>query len=1571
MGIGDFLSDITPDVVEDAVEDATEWVGDGVEAAGDWSADRLQDVGWDSGADWVREQSRSLANRMGAEVDELDLGQTEDKSKLIYGSASKLRSTAAHLKDFQKSFTSVGEGLKGLDSSAVKGEGADAFRETVAVEPPKWFKGADAYGKAAEALETFASTVEWAQDQAQTAIEKWKAGTKASADALDAFKAKTETYNQAVDKYNAQPAEKQDLSSLPPKPGKFVDPGTALMKEAQEILAEARRQRNSAAETARTSVRAARDAAPPKPSYAEQAKSGLDEIEVMQSHFVGGIIKGTAGLVTFVRSVNPLDPYNLTHPAEYGLALSNTAAGLVQVANDPWGAGKQMVTGFMKDPAEGFGRLVPDLLLTAATGGGGAAVKGARIAKEAADLAADASRARKAVDDAPAGTHDRSDGERTTQNTDPVDLATGRMFLPQTDVVLPGTLPLVFSRRVESGYRAGRFFGPSWSSTVDERLEVDPVGVVHVTADGLFLTYPHPAPGLPTAPETGRARARLVREDSGDYTITDPDTGLVRSFTVPLGAEPGADGDIWLTQITDRNHNTVTIDRTETGAPLAIAHSGGYHLVLTTDEENGRITALELADGDTTHPIRTYGYTNGDLTTVSKPSGATLTFEYDEDHRVTAWIDSNNSRYDYVYDDRHRVIGEGGEAGHYQLTLAYGTPDPATGHRTTTLTTARGHTTRHLIDRNSRTLATTNPLGHTARYTYDSRGNQLSHTDPLGHTTTYTYDGDGRLTSLILADTSQARTEYDSWGLPTAHFGRDGTSKQQEYDERGNLVVVTDQCGSSTRWTYDAQGRPTSVTDAQGGVAQVLCDGPGLPLRTTDPAGSAICIDRDGFGRPVRITDPLGAITQLAWSSDGELTRRTSPDGAVEAWAYDGEGNCTSHTDAVGRTTLFEYTHFDLLSARTDPDGTRHEFSHDNELRLTEVTNPQGKTWSYTYDRGGYLASETDFDGRTLTYSLDPAGRLRSLTNALGQVISYERDQVGRVINKDVLGEVTHYAYDRAGRLTRAAAPNCELTYQYDRRGRVKTEVSDGYATTYAYDALGRRTRRTTPTGQVTSYSYDAAGHLARLTSGEHHIVFTRDASGHEHKRTYGESLAFLSTWNAAGRLSAESIATDTKFVNHRAYTYRADGQLTSLSDALRGTSSFELDAADRVTSVTAAGWTETYAYDSAGNQTHASWPTVHPRHETVGERVYEGTNISRAGSTRYRHDTIGRVIVRQRTRLSRKPDTWHYSWNAEDLLTGVTTPDGVRWRYCYDPLGRRTAKQRLADDGETVVEETRFTWDGTTLCEQTSVSRELPNPITLTWDHHGRRPLAQTERIRSEEVPHSTVDERFFAIATDIIGTPTELISETGDIAWRCRSTLWGITAWNTDASGYTPLRFPGQYHDPETGLHYNYLRHYDPGTGRYVSPDPLGLAPNSNPVSYVGNPKSQSDYLGLAPNDYSPDKEPEDKVPSGEHYSTEDLARVAEHLGTRVDPWEVNDAMIANIRARMEAGLPLSEGQIYFMRHELTEAKLMDEGMPYEEAHEIALKTHPHLKNYSPDVIAQYPGWFSKPWRKAWGMD
>ena len=49
--------------------------------------------------------------------------------------------------------------------------------------------------------------------------------------------------------------------------------------------------------------------------------------------------------------------------------------------------------------------------------------------------------------------------------------------------------------------------------------------------------------------------------------------------------------------------------------------------------------------------------------------------------------------------------------------------------------------------------------------------------------------------------------------------------------------------------------------------------------------------------------------------------------------------------------------------------------------------------------------------------------------------------------------------------------------------------------------------------------------------------------------------------------------------------------------------------------------------------------------------------------------------------------------------------------------------------------------------------------------------------------------------------------------------------------------IRFPGQYFDAETGLHYNRFRYYDPGIGRYVSADPIGQTGETNLYSYAAN--------------------------------------------------------------------------------------------------------------------------------------
>lgn len=416
------------------------------------------------------------------------------------------------------------------------------------------------------------------------------------------------------------------------------------------------------------------------------------------------------------------------------------------------------------------------------------------------------------------------------------------------------------------------------------------------------------------------------------------------------------------------------------------------------------------------------------------------------------------------------------------------------------------------------------------------------------------------------------------------------------------------------------------------------------------------------------------------------------------------------------------------------------------------------------------------------------------------------------------------------------------------------------------------------------------------MTTAGRRMEFTYDTAGREVTRRIGDSLVLDHAFDSAGRLTAQTVTgrADVR-VRHRNYSYRADGHLTAVDDIAGGRQEYELDPAGRVTAVHAVGWSETYAYDQAGNQTFASWPTDHPGSETIGERTYESNRITRAGAVRYEHDRLGRVTVRRKTRLSRQPDIWRYVWDAEDRLITASTPDGTLWRYLYDPFGRRMAKLRLAADGQSVEERIDFTWDGNTLCEQTSSSSAQPHLVVITWDHQDIRPIAQTERIL--DASREEVDSRFFAIVTDLIGPPTELIDESGDVAWHTRSTLWGLTTWAANSTAYTALRFPGQYADLETGLHYNYFRHYDPENARYLTSDPLGLTPAPNPFTYVANPHAWTDYLGLAP-DYVPIY----RTPKGAHAQYE-----LDH-----GPNPANHQPGVDI-----GGGVISDGKIYFGEH------------------------------------------------------
>ncbi|MFF9626452.1 RHS repeat-associated core domain-containing protein [Streptomyces griseosporeus] len=1034
---------------------------------------------------------------------------------------------------------------------------------------------------------------------------------------------------------------------------------------------------------------------------------------------------------------------------------------------------------------------------------------------------------------------------------DPIDIASGQMIMAQTDADLPAVLPLTLRRTHLSGYDRGRFFGPSWASTLDERLEENRElgGVWWYREDGSILVYPRrpDLPGDRVDPAEGVPLPLTYVTRGTTYVLTtqDPRTGLMRHFE----PSPICEGVWWLSGIEDRNGNTITVERADDDTPAEVTHTGGYHLRLDTDPEHGRVTALHLLTEDGPVRLRAFRYDDaGDLTESRNAVDAPLHLTYDAAHRITAWRDSNDTVFTYTYDDRGRVTATHGSEGFLDCRIEYGVPEPD-GTSITAYTDSLGHITVYRANHRGQIIAITDPLGETTTQTWDRHDRLLSRTSPLGHTVRHSYDEAGNLVATEHEDGTRSTTDFDAHDRPSTITLADGSALRQEYDARGNLTRVTEADGSSTHYAYDPTGAVATVTDALGHVTTVRNNAAGLPVEVTDPLGATTAYTRDAFGNLSALTDPLGATSTLEWSAAGKPLRLTLPDGGTETWEWDGEGNCVRHTDAAGNDTRFEFTHFDVLTARTGPDGARYLFTHDTERRLTQVTAPQGLTWSYEYDAAGHLVAETDFDDRRVRYGVDADGRLTSRTGAAGEVIRYERDKRGRTVRKDAAGAITSFAYSPIGELVRATGPDAELTLDWDAAGRLTAETVDGRTTRYTYDALGRRLTRTTPSGASSAWTYDAAGNPVELNSNGRVLTFTYDPAGRELTRTLSDALSLSSAYDPLGRLTRQELnGPASGRVLDRGYSYRADGLLTGIHDSRSGARRFDLDRAGRVTAVRAGNWSETYAYDVAGNQVAATWPSRMPGGEATGERAYSGTRVHTAGQVRYAYDAEGRITVRSRTRLSRKPEAWHYTWDAEHRLTTVTTPDGVTWRYRYDPLGRRIAKQRLGADGRTVTEQTDFVWDGTTLAEQTTHtpgSGSGSPRLTLTWEHRMLRPVCQTERKHLDD---AETDSRFFAIVTDLVGAPTELVGEDGGIAWHTRATLWGATAWNRDADAYTPLRFPGQYADPETRLHYNFFRHYDPETARYVSPDPLGLGPAPNPVAYVHNPLQWADPLGLA---------------------------------------------------------------------------------------------------------------------------
>jgi RHS repeat-associated protein len=114
--------------------------------------------------------------------------------------------------------------------------------------------------------------------------------------------------------------------------------------------------------------------------------------------------------------------------------------------------------------------------------------------------------------------------------------------------------------------------------------------------------------------------------------------------------------------------------------------------------------------------------------------------------------------------------------------------------------------------------------------------------------------------------------------------------------------------------------------------------------------------------------------------------------------------------------------------------------------------------------------------------------------------------------------------------------------------------------------------------------------------------------------------------------------------------------------------------------------------------------------------------------------------------------------------------------------------------------------------------------PVTWIFDEGSFSPAAKL------------VGDAAFSILSDYLGKPEQMYDSSGELTWDAEYDIYGnIRKLRRGSLKDCPFRFPGQYADDETGLYYNRFRYYDPGSGGYVSQDPIGLAGGHRLFSYT----------------------------------------------------------------------------------------------------------------------------------------
>ncbi|MGH8917375.1 MAG: putative T7SS-secreted protein, partial [Actinomycetes bacterium] len=215
-----------------------------------------------------------------------ELGQTHDPKALVPGDVAAITGTMWTMRSYGDALRDAGSGLARIDTmEGWRGQAADQFRSRFDGEPRRWSAAGDCFHDGADALDSYASTLQWAQQRADEAIRLWNEGEATTRQAkVEHDRAVTQAHQNAA---NGIPTN----TDIP-----FHDPGEAKREAARQVLNDARGQLRTAGDTAERTVSAARDQAPEKPGFWSKVDDTLGDVGNELLNVGGHVVNAAAFL---------------------------------------------------------------------------------------------------------------------------------------------------------------------------------------------------------------------------------------------------------------------------------------------------------------------------------------------------------------------------------------------------------------------------------------------------------------------------------------------------------------------------------------------------------------------------------------------------------------------------------------------------------------------------------------------------------------------------------------------------------------------------------------------------------------------------------------------------------------------------------------------------------------------------------------------------------------------------------------------------------------------------------------------------------------------------------------------------------------------------------------------------------------------------------------------------------------------------------------------------------------------------------------------------------------------------